>query len=123
VERDRIIRVALWVSVFYNLAAAIGFAFPDSAAGQMAGFPTPVPQVYSVLLAFFVAMFGGAYMWLARQPVIDRPMVAFFAIGKGGVFLLIVIFWLTGAVAGRGVLTGLGDLVLACIFGWWVLSG
>jgi hypothetical protein len=68
-DRDKFLRRALWVSVAYNLAAALLFAFPASSFGRLAGLPSPVPPVYSALVAFFVALFGGTYAWLARQPI------------------------------------------------------
>jgi hypothetical protein len=119
---DNLLRRALWVSVVYNFGGALLFAFPSSSLGQFAGLPTPVPPIYSALLAFFVALFGGAYAWLARQPDINRPLVALAAIGKAGVFAVIFVFWLLGEAPGRGVLGAIGDLILAGIFAWWLLG-
>ena len=120
-ERDKFLRRALWVSVAYNFAAALLFAFPASNLGRLAGLPAPVPQVYAALVAFFVALFGGAYAWLAVQPIIDRPLVAFAAIGKTGVFVLIFVLWLLGSAPSRGVLAAIGDLALAGVFVSWLL--
>jgi hypothetical protein len=120
IDKDRLMRGALWFSVFYNLCAAFLFAFPESAPARLAGFPAGVALIYRALLAFFVALFGGAYAWLARQPNIDRPLVAVSAIGKAGVFALIFIFWLLGLAPGRGVLATTGDLGLSGIFAWWL---
>jgi len=122
VDKDKVLRGALWVSVVYNVGAALLFAFPSSPLGQFAGLPTPVPPIYGALLAFFVVLFGGAYAWLARQTNIDRPLVALAAIGKAGVFAVLVTFWLLGEAPGRGVLAAAGDLVLAGIFAWWLLG-
>ena len=121
-DKDAFLRGALWVSVVYNVGAALLFAFPSSPLGQFAGLPTPVPPIYGALLAFFVVLFGGAYAWLARQPTFDRPLVALAALGKAGVFAIIVTFWLLGEAPGRGVLAAAGDLVLAGIFAWWLLG-
>jgi hypothetical protein len=81
---DALLRKVLWAAVFYNLAGSLAFAFPSS-VGQLAGLPLPVPPIYSVLLAFFVVLFGAAYAWLALQPQIDRPLVAMAACGKASV--------------------------------------
>ncbi len=121
-NRDKFIRCVLWVSVVFNLGGALLFAFPSSPLGQLAGLPVPVPPIYRMLLAFFVILFGGAYAWLARQPNLDQPLVALAAIGKAGVFVVIFIFWLLGEATGRGVLVATGDLIIACIFTWWLLS-
>ena len=121
-DKDKIIRYALWISVAFNLFGALLFAFPASPLGQFAGLPVPVPAIYSMLLAFFVVLFAGAYFWLALQPKIDRPMVAFSAIGKAGSFVLMVILCLLGEIPGRSVLFASGDLIFACIFAWWLLK-
>jgi hypothetical protein len=122
VDKDTFLRGSLWVSVVYNFGGALLFAFPSSSLGQFAGLPTPVPPIYGALLAFFVVLFGTAYAWLACQRIIDRALVALAAIGKVGVFAVIVAFWLLGEAPGRGVLAAAGDLVLAGIFAWWLLG-
>jgi len=122
VDRDKVLRSALWISVVYNTGGALLFAFPSSPVGELAGLPTPVPRIYPLLLAYFVILFAGAYAWLALQPAIDRPLVGLAAIGKAGVFVVIVTFWLLGEVPGRGVLAASGDLVLAGIFAWWLVG-
>jgi hypothetical protein len=121
-DRDTFMRRALAISVVYNLGGALLFAFPSSLVGRLAGFPILVAPIYSTLLAFFVTLFAGAYAWLARQPYIDRPLVAFSAIGKAGAFSVILVFWLFGQGSGRGVVAAVGDLVLAGIFVWWLLG-
>jgi hypothetical protein len=121
-NKDKVIRYALWISVPFNLFGALLFAFPASALGQFYGLPVPVPAIYSALLAFFVVLFAGAFAWLASQTNIDRPLVAFAAIGKAGAFLVIVIFWLLGDIPGRSVLAASGDLIFACIFAWWLVK-
>ena len=121
-DKDAVMRRALGVSVIYNFVGAFLLAFPSSSLGQLAGVPTPVPPTYRALAGFFVALFGGAYAWLARQREIDRPLVALSIIGKGVVFAIIVVFWLVGQGPGRGVVAGTGDLVLAGIFAWWLFA-
>lgn len=121
-DRDGFMRRALGISVIYNFAAAFLFAFPSSSPGHFAGLPPVVPDLYRMLLGFFVVLFGGAYAWLARQPNIDRPLVAFATIGKAGAFGIILALWLVGRSPGRGVLAAIGDLVLAGIFAWWLFG-
>ena len=122
-NRDRVVRRALWISVVYNSGGALLFAFPSSSLGRLAGLPSPVPPIYSTLVALFVALFAGLYGWLAMQPEIDRPMVALGAIGKAGAFSSMVALWGFGELRALVVLAGTGDLILAAIFTWWLLSG
>ena len=118
---DTFIRTVLWASAAFNLAGALLFAFPESALSQLAGLPVPVPTFYAALLAEFIILFGASYAWLALQPVINRPLLAFGAIGKTAAFLLAAALWLVGQVPARGVLAITGDLIFACLFFAWLL--
>lgn len=114
-------RRALWTSVVFNLAGALGFAFPET-FGRLAGLPSPVPHVYSATLAFLVALFGLTYGWLARQPRIDRPLVVFCTIGKAGFFTIVLACWLLGDLPASALRAAVGDLALAGIFAWWLVG-
>jgi hypothetical protein len=74
------------------------------------------------LLAVFVSVFGGAYAWLARRPVIDRPLVLVAALCKAGVFAVVFACWLAGELNVRGALVAGVDLAFAAIFGWWLME-
>jgi hypothetical protein len=119
-DKDRWMRRALWCTAFFNLGGALLFAFPSSFAGHVVGLPPDVPSIYRALLAMFVVLFAGAYAWLAVQEEIDRPLVAFSAIGKAIAVLTVSVFWLSGLLPGRGVLAVSGDLVFASIFARWL---
>lgn len=121
-NRDRAMRAALWIAAALNCAAAFAFALPRSLPGQLAGLPPEVPPTYRGLVAVFVLLFAGAYAWLARRPVIDRPLVALSAIGKSAAFLLAAGLWLGGATPGRTAAIFAADLVLAALFFWWLRS-
>jgi hypothetical protein len=120
-DRDRIMRRALWTSVPFNLGGALAFAFPGS-LGRLVGLPAAAPPVYTASLAFLVALFAGTYAWLARQPRIDRPLVGFAVAGKSGFFLVILALWLGGEVSTLFLLGASGDLLLAAVFAWWLLG-
>lgn len=118
-SKDDVVRRALWATVPFNLGGALLFAFPDT-VGRVADLPSPVPRVYAFSLALMVLLFAGAYAWLARQPRIDRPLVAFLAIGKASFFTLTLLLWMAGEVSVQGVVGASGDLVFAAIFWWWL---
>ena len=120
-EHDRLMRRTLNVTAVANLGAALMFAFPDS-LGSLAGLPAPVPALYNVTLAALVALFGVTYGWLARQPVIDRPLVVFSAAGKTAFVLVVFFCWLAGQVPFLTLLAAGGDLVFAAIFVWWLFG-
>lgn len=115
------IRRLLWASAAFNLGGAMAFGFPAS-VGQLMGLPADVPALYRALAALFVLLFSGSYAWLALQPQIVRPMVAFGAIGKSSFFVLILLFCLFGALPVGSLLPASGDLVLAVLFFQWLRS-
>jgi hypothetical protein len=117
-DREQILRRALGIAAVFNAGGAMLFAFPANALGEMAGLPAAVPAVYRALVALFVLLFGGAYGWLAVQPTINRPFVAFGAIGKASAFFLVFVLWIAGEVPARGVATISGDLAFAALFAW-----
>lgn len=119
---DKLMRIALWISVPFNLLAAYGVAIPASWLGQAMGLPMEVPAMYSVLLAWVITLFAAVYAWLALQKKIDRPMVVTVAIAKTGVFVNVFLLWVAGHGAGMTVLFACGDLVLAGIFFWWLVK-
>lgn len=119
-SQDAFIRRILWLSALFNLGGAYLFAFPASALGQFAGLPAAVPLLYRAFVALFVLLFGGLYAWLAMQPVVHRPMVAFAAIGKSSAFVLMLLLWLLGEASLRGVQAITGDLLLAVLYLHWL---
>ena len=116
-----VVRRALWATVPANFAVAALMLAPTSAPGAFLQLPGPAPHaVYRVLLALFLALFGGAYVWLATQPRIDRAFVAFAAIGKTMAFASIAALWLAGQASGRLTALMSGDLAIALVFAWWL---
>jgi len=114
------IRRLLWAAAAFNVFGAYVLAFPDQIVGAWAGLPGEVPLVYRAIVASFVLLFGGAYAWLATVTPIDRPMLAFGAIGKASVFALTLALWMAAAVGAKTVALVGGDLAFACAFAWWL---
>ncbi|MDX2032377.1 MAG: hypothetical protein SF339_17005 [Blastocatellia bacterium] len=117
---DRSMRVTLWASVLLNGVGASLFAFPSSGFAGFLGLPTPASRLYSTLCALFVALFGAVYVWLARRPRIDRPLVGFAAITKAAVFMVFLIFWISGGVTTLGLAMVVPHLAVAGLFAWWL---
>jgi hypothetical protein len=117
-SRELVLRPALWTAAFFNLVGTFLFAFPGSRLGQFAGLPIHAPAIYRALVALFILLFGCSYAWLAMQPTINRPLVAFGAIGKAAAFLIVVLLWARGAAPVTSVFAIVGDLVLAVVFFW-----
>jgi hypothetical protein len=120
-DQDTFIRNVLWAAAFFNVVGAVAFGFPET-VGRLAGLPGNVPAVYAAMVSLFILLFGGAYAWLARSPVIDRPLLAFGAIGKTAAFLTVATLWLAGEVPFIAVFTITGDLVFAIVFARWLLA-
>jgi len=118
---DDLLRRALWLTAVANTVVAFVFAFPAS-LGRPVDLPADVPILYSLFAGLFVLLFGGAYAWLALQPRIHRPLVAFAAFGKTGAVLVVLVSWLVGAASTRLLALISGDLVLAGVFVAWLLA-
>jgi hypothetical protein len=114
-------RKILWVGVAFNAAAALMLAFPLS-LGTLAGLPPVGSLFYPWLLAFFVALFGAAYAWLAVQPTLHRPLIMLAAIGKTGVFVVALACLIRGDIELRAFSVAVGDLAFACLFFLWLRS-
>lgn len=119
---ERLTRFSLWLAFVFNLLAAAVFATPASALGQWVGLPASVGPIYSVMVAFFVALFGGAYAWLARRPSIDRPLLALGCIGKTGAFVIAASLWARGEVSSLLFVVAVGDLAFAAVWFAWLRS-
>ncbi|MGQ0698316.1 MAG: hypothetical protein ACT4PZ_08740 [Panacagrimonas sp.] len=115
---DKPMRRLLFVAALFNFGAALMFAFPTS-LGTLAALP-PAPTLYTALVALFVAQFGVSYAWLALQPSIHRPLLAFGAIGKASASVLFFSLWLVGHASLLVMLGGLGDLAFAAVFVAWL---
>jgi hypothetical protein len=118
---DTLMRRVLRTTAVLNFGAALLFAFPAS-LGQLAGLPAPAPPLYTTFLALLIALFGATYAWLANQAQIDRPLVAFCALGKTGFVVVALGCWLFADLPSRAVLLASGDLVFAALFAWWLMS-
>lgn len=116
---DRIMRVVLWIGAAFNAFAAAALALPDS-LGAILALPSVDSPFHTWLLAFFVALFGGAYAWMARQAEIPRPLVAMATIGKSGVFLIALACWWRGDLTTAALAPAIGDAMFAGVFFWWL---
>ncbi len=120
---DALLRTALWATALANLGVALLVTAPQSALGQLAGLPeAPVPAVYRVLLASFIALFGLCYAWLGRRTVIDRPLLTLAAFGKLLAFVAVFGLWIGGEASPRFALLMVGDLVFAALFLAWLFG-
>lgn len=117
-NRELLLRRALWLAAGFNVLAALLFAFPATFVGQAVGLPAEVPLAYRAFTGLFILLFGGAYGWLAQQAVIERGFVLFGVVAKTSAFVLIVVLCVVGAASGCGVLFASGDLLLAVVLLW-----
>jgi hypothetical protein len=115
---DKLIRSALWASVVLNAAGLVVFVPPALGYAQDL-LPIPAPRFFVAQVAVTIALFGGAYAWLARQPRIDRPLVVVGGIGKLAFFGLALAYWLAGDLPAAAVPQAAPDLILGAVFLWW----
>lgn len=118
---EKVLRKALWATVVFNAGAVLMTLLPERFEQVMA-MPPAAPPFHRAMVAFFIALFGACYAWLAMRPVIDRPLLTVGVIGKTGAFVLAVWFWLAGQLPLPIVLAGSIDLAFAAIFAAWLLG-
>lgn len=121
-NRDQVMRPALVVGAIFNLVAAAIFLFPDS-LGRMADLPRSGAVYHSWLIAVFIVIFAGLYLWLSRRPVIDRQMIVLAVVGKMGVFLVSVACLLLGELSLKAFAPAAGDFLFVLLFVWWLSGG
>jgi len=114
------LRRVLLAAALFNFGAALAFTLPTT-LGAVAELPA-APPLYTTLVALFVLLFGGSYLWLALQPVISRPLLALGAIGKTTAAVAFTLLWLCGEASLLLMLGGLGDLAFAVVFFVWLRS-
>ena len=119
--RNAVIRAALWVSVALNLLGVSVF-LPAALGRESTLLPIPGPPFYAAQVALVIGLFCGVYAWLARQPVINRPLLVVGALGKLGFFASTVVYWAVGDLPAAVVPQSSPDLVLAVVFLWWAIT-
>jgi hypothetical protein len=112
-------RPALVVGAIFNVVAAAFFLFPES-LGSMVDLPRPGSFYYSWLIAVFIVIFAGLYIWLAQRPVIDRKMIVLAVVGKMGVFAVSVAALALGELSLKAFAPAAGDFLFVLIFLWWL---
>jgi hypothetical protein len=111
------IRPALWLGAAFNSVVALSLLVP--AAFGLA--PPPAGAEFNTwILAWFVALFGAAYAWMARQPAVPRPLVALAAVGKAGVFVIALACMARGIIGAPAFAVAVGDLLFALGFLAWL---
>ena len=113
------LRTTLWLSTVFNLGAALIFLLPQTAVGQLLGLPPSPSPVYMALGAYFVALFGISYGWLARQPEINKPLLMMGIVGKMGVFVIALFLLIRGDINVLLFLVACIDLTFASLWLWW----
>lgn len=119
---DRVIRGALWASVGINVLGVAVFA-PLSIGRSSPLMPVPVSPFLAGQMGFVIALFAAVYFWLARQPVIHRPLLMVGGLGKLGFFVLAVAYAVAGVIPAQVAVSALPDLALGAVFVWGARYG
>jgi len=114
---DRVVRAALWASVALNVLG-VGVFVPLALGRASPLLPIAASPFLAGQVGFIIGLFGGVYVWLARQPTLHRPLLVVGGLGKLGFFGLAVVYAVAGEVPVRVAVSALPDLALACVFLW-----
>lgn len=112
-----VLRAALWASVAVNAIGVIVFA-PLAVGRPSPLLPVPLSPFLAGQVGFVIALFGGVYFWLARQPTVHRPLLVVGGLGKLGFFGLAVAYAVAGMIPARVALSAIPDLLLGAVFLW-----
>lgn len=112
---SRFLRGALWATVGLN---ALGvYVFAPLALGRTSPFvPIDVTPFLAAQVGLTIAIFGGVYAWMARQPVVPVSLLVIGGVGKLGFFGLSVAYAIAGQIPASMAISALPDLVFAIIF-------
>src|SRR5439155_23850131 len=114
-------RKVFWAGAAFNATAALMLVFPAT-LGAIVRLPSAGSPLYPWMLAYFIALLGVAYAWLALQPTFSRPLVWLGAIGKIGVFCIALACFLRGDIPFATFSVTLGDLAFGIVFVSWLLG-
>jgi hypothetical protein len=114
-----------WTAAVYNLlAAAVALLAPDFHVEQFFAAPAvlegPVARIYTQAFWVSVLLFGVGYAIVARNPDRNHGILLLAALGKAYVFVAFVRAWLAGSMRTLALLGGIGDLIFAAGFVWFL---
>lgn len=114
-------RSSVWKPFFFAAAAfnaIVGLSLLATPANfyEMNGLPQPAQFLEARILGWMIIMFGAGYVLIAQRTITSASFIVLMALGKMGVVVLTVTYWLEGAVNTSGMLLGLGDLLWALGF-------
>jgi len=119
------IRWLFAVAAAWNIAAATAaLCFPAFHVASFYGSGTEAHGVVAQLhmQAFWVSvlLFGLGYAIVARDPRKNHGIILLAAIGKSYVFVVWTVGWSRSEVTTLGLLGGIGDLLFAGVFAWFL---
>lgn len=122
VVSDRVLRVALWLTVALNALGTVIFG-QLALGGTSAFLPVAMPRFAAGQIAWVIALFGFVYGWQALTPRLNRGLIAMGGVGKVGFFLLTCAYWLLGDVPGQMAANATPDLLFGVLFLTWARRG
>ena len=109
-------RALFSVAAVFNFGVALGLVLPGSPVWALLHMTPRAPDVFLHLLALFIAIFGGVYVAVARNPAGKRPLVQLAVAGKLAVFAVVLLHFFAGTVPLQLPLLATGDFVFAILF-------
>lgn len=116
-------RYCLAITSVFNGLGAISFAPPvyRSIAGIL-GLTGEVSDFSLWVIASWILIFGVGYAWLAIKAKPEKLFIAIAAACKIAIAFLFFYYWFIGELPPFALVAGLGDLVFAVIFIFWLFS-
>jgi hypothetical protein len=115
-------RYTLFATTIMNFTGAIVFALPIFGRGDIFKLPENAHPLYLSIISAWIFIFGVAYLWLALTAKPERFYIAVVTVCKLAIAFFFFIFWLTGDLPLLTASAGVGDLLFALIFIYWLLQ-
>lgn len=115
-------RLTLLATSILNLAGAVVFALPIYNQGVPSDLPQNVHPLYLSIVSSWILIFGIAYFWMAVTAKPERLFIAVAAAGKLTIALFFFLFWMVGDLPLTILLAGVGDILFAIAFIYWLFQ-
>ena len=123
-KRSSVSRGAVSVVVSASWLSRVQIALSSYSIQSLADFPLPfegaVAHLYTQAFWVSVGLFGVGYAIVAHDPGRNHGILLLAALGKTYVFVVFTAAWLRGSMGTLALVGGIGDLVFAAVFFWFL---
>ena len=114
---DKHARILFTAAAAFNFIAGTAFLVAMPQLAKLIGmYPLPSDPLFAHFGAVLAISFGWGYWLIARDPVVNRPIIQVGIVGKSLVVLSVFFDWMSGNTNWPFALLVSGDVVFALLF-------